>query len=69
MTTICLIVVNITLSSFYFGYSCIYYASVPSETINRLYHINFDTATAEGFLNGAFSLGGLVGSCLSSFLL
>lgn len=66
---VCLMVFNISLSAFYFGYTFIYYAAIPPETVSKLYHIGYDNALAEGLLNGAISIGGLGGSFLSSPLL
>lgn len=66
---ITLIVFNISLSSFYFGYSVIYFAAVPYETISKIYGIELDVALAQGLLNGAIGVGALFGSFLSSFLL
>jgi hypothetical protein len=62
-------VLNISLSSFYFGYTVIYYSTISPDTISRLYHITYDNSIAEGLLNGAVSAGGLIGSYLSSLLL
>lgn len=69
LLTASLIAINISLSSFYFGYSVIYLATIPFPTIASIYHIHEDSAFALGILNGAISLGGLIGSLLSSVLL
>lgn len=66
---ICMMAFTISLSFFYLGYTSIYYSTIPPETINKLYHIETDVATAEGILNGVVSIGGIIGCLCSSFII
>ncbi len=61
-----LITWNISLSSFYFGYSVVYLASIPFPTIASLYDIRINMGVAQGVLNGCIPLGGMIGALLSS---
>jgi MFS family permease len=60
---------TISLSFFYLGYTNLYYSTIPPETINKLYHIETDVATAEGIINSVVSVGGLIGCLCSSFII
>jgi hypothetical protein len=66
---ITLIVFNITLSSFYFGYCLVYLGSTPTETYKDIYHITIEDSTTEGLLNGCIPVGALFGALGSSLLI
>ncbi len=65
-----LIAINISLSSFYFGYCVVYFGQLDNETILDI--INFDDLdvnVAKGLLNGCIPIGALFGALFSSVLL
>lgn len=66
---ISLIVLNISLSSFYFGYVIVYFGQLDIATIKDIFHIDLDETTAKGVLNGIIPVGALFGALGSSFLL
>jgi hypothetical protein len=66
---ISLVVLNIALSSFYFGYCIVYFGQLKIEEIKRIFSIDIEDNTAKGVLNGCTPLGALVGALVSSFLI
>jgi len=69
MATIVLIIWNISLSSFYFGYCIVYLGSIEIQTIKQVFGINVSDSVAEGLLNGCIPIGALVGALSSSLLI
>lgn len=64
-----LLIVNISLSSFYFGYIIIYLNVIDFDTVIKIFSIDMEKAQAEGFLTFCVPLGGLFGSLLSSYFI
>lgn len=64
-----LIVWNITLASFYFGYCLVYLGTIPIETIMKIYNIDFDKGVTKGILNGCVPMGALCGALVSSIII
>jgi hypothetical protein len=63
-------IINIALSSFYFGYCVVYFGQLDTQTM--LHIIKYDelnTSVAKGLLNGCIPVGALIGALSSSFLL
>lgn len=63
-------VLNIALSSFYYGYCMVYFAQLNISTMLDI--LNFSSINhnlASGLLNGVISIGALFGALLSSFLI
>lgn len=67
--SISLMVFNIALSSFYFGYIIVYLGQIPIKTIKSLFEIDLDEGTASGILNGCIPVGALFGALSSSILI
>ncbi len=67
--TISLIVWNICLSSFYFGYCIVYLGQIKTETLQDLFSIDISIGTTEGILNGCIPIGALIGALSSSFFI
>lgn len=69
-TYLILMVLNIALSSFYYGYCMVYFAQMKIETMLDILNINsINKSLAGGLLNGVISIGALFGALLSSFLI
>lgn len=66
---ISLIVWNIALSSFYFGYSIVYLGQINTNTLKDVFSIDLSNGTTEGLLNGCIPIGGLFGALSSSFFI
>lgn len=64
-----LIVANIALGFFYFGYCLVYFGSIPITTILKAYHAAIDQGVAQGILNGCIPVGGFLGSMASSYII
>jgi len=69
MIKICLIIWNIALSSFYFGYCIVYLGSIEIQTIKQIFGITVGDSVAQGLLNGCIPIGALVGALSSSLLI
>lgn len=67
--SISLMVFNIALSSFYFGYIIVYLGQIPIKTLKEIFTIDLDDGTASGVLNGCIPVGALVGALSSSILI
>lgn len=64
-----LMVLNLCMSPFYFGYTIQYLGTFDFETIKSVYNINFSSDDlAKGLYNGCVPVGAGVGA-LTSFLL
>lgn len=61
-----LLVINFSLSSFYFGYTIIYVNVVSFSTIMDVFNVTMEKSKAEGLLTFCVPLGGLFGAFLSS---
>lgn len=66
---ISLMVLNICLSSFYFGYCVVYLGQIDPETLVKIFDIPLTPATASGVLNGCIPIGALLGALSSSVLI
>lgn len=66
---ITLIVLNIALSSFYFGYCMVYFGQLNISSILDILSFDMDPNVAKGLLNGCIPVGGLFGALSSSILL
>jgi hypothetical protein len=66
--TICMIA-NISLSSFYFGYTMIYLTLIDLYTLIDHYSITIDHSVAQGILNACIPAGALIGALISRFVL
>jgi hypothetical protein len=64
-----LLIINMSLSSFYFGYTIIYLNVIQFDTVMKIFNINMQKSQAEGFLTFCVPLGGLFGSFLSSYFI
>lgn len=61
--------INISLSSLYFGYTIIYLNVIDFATVMDIFGITMERSQAQGFLTFCVPLGGLFGSLLSSYFL
>jgi hypothetical protein len=66
---IILICLNISLGSFYYGYSLAYLATIPIETIIKVFSIDLQPSVASGLLNGCIPVGGFLGAMGSSIII
>lgn len=64
-----LLMINISLSSLYFGYTIIYLNVIDFATVMDIFGITMEKSQAQGFLTFCVPLGGLFGSLLSSYFL
>jgi hypothetical protein len=66
---ISIIVLNIALSSFYFGYTIVALGQVPTKTLQEIFDITLSKGTTEGIINGCIPIGALIGALSSSLLI
>ena len=64
-----LIITNICLSSFYFGYTIIYLSVIDFKVIMKIYGIEMGKGDAEGLLTFCVPLGGCLGALASSYFI
>jgi predicted MFS family arabinose efflux permease len=64
-----MIVLNISLSSFYIGYVLCYFNTMKLLDIMNIFHITLDPAFAQGFISFSIPIGAAIGSYLSKYLL
>ena len=64
-----MIVLNICLSSFYFGYCIVYLGQIDIEVLQKIFNIDLSSGTAAGILNGCIPIGALLGALSSSVLI
>jgi hypothetical protein len=65
-----MMVLNIALSSFYYGYCMVYFAQMKIDTMLEILKFKeIDSNFAGGLLNGAISIGAFFGAISSSFLI
>jgi hypothetical protein len=64
-----LIIVVISLSSFYFGYTIIYLSVIDFYTVIDIFSIDMERKNAEGLLTFCVPLGGLIGAWASSYFI
>lgn len=62
-------VLNIALSSFYFGYCVVYFGQIQIETVRDIVGFDVDLNVAKGLLNGCIPVGALLGALSSSVLI
>lgn len=63
------IVANISLGSFYFGYTIIYLSVIDFDTIIIIFDIQISRNAALGMLTFCVPVGGLIGSFFSSYFI
>ena len=68
-THITLIIINIALSCFYFGYTKVYFQQLDILTMLSIIGYDLDPNVAKGLMNGAISAGALFGALCSSIML
>ena len=68
-TQLLLMVLNLCLSPFYFGYSIQYLGTFKFENIMEIFHIDMDIDLAKGLYNACIPIGGGIGALTSFFLL
>lgn len=69
MQDILMIIFNIALSSFYFGYAMVYLPAIDFAAIYKLYGIQINYQVAQGILVACVPIGGGLGAVSSSILL
>jgi riboflavin transporter FmnP len=57
-----LMICNIALSSFYFGYLNNYFSTLPIETMVAVYHIPLSLGAASGIVNGIAPFSSIIGA-------
>ena len=68
--TITLMIMNLALGSFYFGYCIVYFGQLDIDTILKIIDYQTDdSSTAKGLLNGCIPVGALFGALSSSVLI
>lgn len=65
---ILLMILNICMSPFYFGYTITYMGTFNFQMVANIYNITIFDSAAEGIYNGCVPIGGGIGA-LTSFLL
>jgi MFS family permease len=64
-----LIVINLSLSNFYFGYCLVYISTVEFEGVIKTFGVNMPLETARGILTGCIPFGALFGALLGKKLI
>lgn len=64
-----LIVLNLSLSNFYFGYCLVYISTVDFSVVMKVFHVNMPFETARGVLTGCIPIGALFGALLGKKLI
>ena len=64
-----LIVINLSLSNFYFGYCLVYISTVDFNTVMKTFEVTMPTETARGVLTGCIPFGALFGALLGKKLI
>jgi uncharacterized protein (DUF697 family) len=64
-----MIIFNIALSSFYFGYTMVYLPAIDFAAIYKLYGIDINYQVAQGILVACAPIGGGLGAVSSSLLI
>ena len=64
-----MIIFNIALSSFYFGYAMVYLPAIDFSAIYKLYSIPINYQVAQGILVASIAIGGGLGAVSSSLLI
>ena len=52
------------LSTFYFGYSMVYFNATDYLTLQRIFSIDMDRGVGEGLFSGCISFGAIFGAAL-----
>lgn len=66
---ILLVISNVSLSSFYFGYTIIYLSVLDFNLVIRIFDINISRSLAEGLITSCVPIGGLIGAYFSSYFI
>ena len=64
-----LIVVNLSLSNFYFGYVLVYISTVEFQDVMTTFKVTMPLETARGILTGCIPFGALFGALLGTKLI
>jgi hypothetical protein len=64
-----LIVLNLSLSNFYFGYCLVYISTVDFTLVIDVWKVPFPLETARGILTGCIPIGALIGAILGKKLI
>jgi len=64
-----LLIANVSLSSFYFGYTIIYLSVIDFTVVMDIYAIDISKSDAEGLLTFCVPLGGCLGALASSYFI
>ena len=64
-----LIVVNLSLSNFYFGYCLAYLSTVDFHLVTCVFKVNLSYETARGVITGCIPIGALLGALAGKKLL
>ena len=64
-----LIVINLSLSNFYFGYCLVYISTVDFDTVIKTFEVTMPTETARGVLTGCIPFGALFGALIGKKLI
>jgi MFS family permease len=64
-----LIVINLSLSNFYFGYCLVYISTVDFDTVIKTFGVTMTTEVARGVLTGCIPFGALFGALLGKKLI
>ena len=64
-----MIIFNIALSSFFFGYAMVYLPSIDFDAIYKMYGIQINKQFAQGILVACVPIGGGLGAVSSSLLI
>lgn len=64
-----LIVINLSLSNFYFGYCLVYISTVDFHTVIKVWGVDMPIETARGILTGCIPFGALFGALLGKKLI
>ena len=61
--------VNLSLSSFFFGYGIVYLGLFEFSNIAEIFSIEIDLSLAEGLLQGCIPIGAAIAALITSVLL
>lgn len=64
-----LVICNISLSSFYFGYTIIYLSVIDFQVVMNIFAIDLSRNFSEGLLTSCVPIGGLLGAYVSYYFI